>query len=78
MARIPLIEENDHPELAELIAKVRGGLQGRLPGVPPDRVAALRRAFQALLKDATFLDQAKKMELPIDPLSGLNASLARS
>jgi alkylhydroperoxidase family enzyme len=30
MARVPLIEERDHPELAELIGKVRGGLQGRL------------------------------------------------
>ena len=30
MARIPLIEEREHPELAGVIAKVRGGLQGRL------------------------------------------------
>jgi alkylhydroperoxidase family enzyme len=30
MPRIPLIEEKQHPELAELIAKIRGGLQGRL------------------------------------------------
>jgi alkylhydroperoxidase family enzyme len=33
MARIPLIEENEHPELVELIAKVRGSLQGRLLNV---------------------------------------------
>ena len=30
MARIPLIEERDHPELAELIAKIRGARGGRL------------------------------------------------
>jgi hypothetical protein len=29
----PLIEENEHPDLAELIAKVRGGLQGGLLNV---------------------------------------------
>jgi tripartite-type tricarboxylate transporter receptor subunit TctC len=40
------------------------------PGVPADRVTALRAAFQEMLKDATFLEQAKKMDLPIDALSG--------
>jgi alkylhydroperoxidase family enzyme len=30
MARVPLIEERDHPELAELIAKIRGARGGRL------------------------------------------------
>ncbi len=30
MARVELIEEKDHPELAELIAKIKGGRQGRL------------------------------------------------
>jgi len=30
MARISLIEENDHPELAELIGKIRAGRRGAL------------------------------------------------
>src|SRR5436853_4967558 len=30
MARVPLIEEKDHPELSELIAKIRGARGGRL------------------------------------------------
>ncbi len=30
MARVSLIEERDHPELAELIASIRGGRGGRL------------------------------------------------
>jgi alkylhydroperoxidase family enzyme len=30
MARVSLIEEKDHPELAELIASIRGGRGGRL------------------------------------------------
>ncbi|MBM4296706.1 MAG: carboxymuconolactone decarboxylase family protein [Deltaproteobacteria bacterium] len=30
MARVPLIEEKDHPELAETIAKIKGARGGRL------------------------------------------------
>jgi alkylhydroperoxidase family enzyme len=30
MARVPLIDENDHPELGELIEKFRAGRRGRL------------------------------------------------
>src|ERR1700753_3435141 len=33
MARISLIEENDHPELAELIGKIRAGRRGSLINV---------------------------------------------
>ena len=30
MARVPLIEEKEHPELSELIGKIRGARGGRL------------------------------------------------
>ena len=30
MARVPLIEEKEHPELSELIAKIKGARGGRL------------------------------------------------
>ena len=33
MARIPLIEEKDHPELADLISKIRAGRRGALINV---------------------------------------------
>jgi 4-carboxymuconolactone decarboxylase len=33
MARVSLIEERDHPELAELIAKIRSGRRGKLLNV---------------------------------------------
>jgi len=32
MARVPLIEESDHPELAESIAKIKGARGGRCSG----------------------------------------------
>ena len=40
------------------------------PGVPADRVAALRRAFDATMKDAAFLAEAKKSGMDLDPFSG--------
>jgi hypothetical protein len=40
------------------------------PGVPADRAAMLRRAFDATLRDADFLADAKKLQMEIDPLTG--------
>jgi tripartite-type tricarboxylate transporter receptor subunit TctC len=37
------------------------------PGVPADRVAALRKAFDALMKDKEFLADCEKRKLAIDP-----------
>ena len=38
--------------------------------MPPARVAAMRRAFDATLKDPEFLAEADKLKLEIDPMSG--------
>jgi hypothetical protein len=40
------------------------------PGVPPDRVAALRRAFDAAMADPLFLDEARRVYLDIGTRSG--------
>jgi tripartite-type tricarboxylate transporter receptor subunit TctC len=40
------------------------------PGVPKDRLDALRRAFVETLKDPEFLAAAEKSRLSIDPVSG--------
>jgi tripartite-type tricarboxylate transporter receptor subunit TctC len=40
-------------------------------GVPAERIAALRNAFDLLMKDADFLRQAGEMGLELDPKSGL-------
>jgi tripartite-type tricarboxylate transporter receptor subunit TctC len=39
------------------------------PGVPPDRLAALRRAFDETMKDPEFLAEAERLGLEIEPLS---------
>ena len=40
------------------------------PGVPPERLAALRRAFDETVKDPAFLHEARRAGLDIDPVSG--------
>jgi hypothetical protein len=40
------------------------------PDVPADRLTALRRAFDATMKDKEFLTEAEKVHLEIDPLTG--------
>ncbi len=40
------------------------------PGVPPERVAALRKAFMDMFADKAFLADAQKMGYEISPISG--------
>ncbi len=40
------------------------------PGVPTERVTALRRAFDAMTKDPEFIADAKKMKLTLGPITG--------
>ena len=39
------------------------------PGIPGDRKAALIKAFDATMKDADFLEEAKKLSLDVNPVS---------
>jgi hypothetical protein len=40
------------------------------PGVPAERVEALRRAFDATMKDDGFIADAVKIGFEVDPLTG--------
>jgi tripartite-type tricarboxylate transporter receptor subunit TctC len=40
------------------------------PGVPAERVTALRRAFDATMQDPEFLAEAKKLRIPIEAETG--------
>jgi tripartite-type tricarboxylate transporter receptor subunit TctC len=40
------------------------------PGIPGDRIAALREGFQKMLKDPEFLAEIEKLRLDFDPMSG--------
>jgi len=39
------------------------------PGIPADRLAALRSAFEATMKDVDFVAEAEKLQMEIEPLS---------
>ena len=43
------------------------------PGTPPDRVQALRRAFDATMKDPAFLEEAAKSQMDISASTGEEA-----
>jgi tripartite-type tricarboxylate transporter receptor subunit TctC len=40
------------------------------PNVPPARVDALRRAFDATMKDPAYLAEADKLKIEVEPLTG--------
>jgi tripartite-type tricarboxylate transporter receptor subunit TctC len=40
------------------------------PGVPPERVALLRRAFDAMMKDPAYVEDARKASLDVSPTNG--------
>jgi tripartite-type tricarboxylate transporter receptor subunit TctC len=40
------------------------------PNVPADRVAALRAAFDATMRDPAYLAEAKKLKIDVDPMTG--------
>jgi tripartite-type tricarboxylate transporter receptor subunit TctC len=76
LANVPAL-----PELAQsdegrevLYAAASTGDVGRsiltTPGVPPERLAALRSAFQAMLKDPDFLAACEKRNLMVDGAAG--------
>jgi len=45
------------------------------PGIPADRLAALRAAFEATMKDPGFLADAKRQDLEVRPVSGADADV---
>ena len=49
------------------------------PGVPAERVSALRKAFMAMAKDKAFLELAKSQQLEVEPVGGerIQDALAR-
>jgi tripartite-type tricarboxylate transporter receptor subunit TctC len=69
---VDLAKNDDDRKLLELIANPSA--VGRTftlpPGVPADRLAALRKAFDAMMKDEKFLADAKARNMDVNPLSG--------
>jgi hypothetical protein len=66
------VKDDDSRKVLELIIsqQVFGRPFKLPPGVPADRVAILRKAFDATMNDEAFLADAEKMALEIAPASG--------
>ncbi len=70
-----MVEFGDTPEDKEILNLYGSTAEvGRSvmtpPGVPQDRLAALRKAFDAMLADAEFLAEMEKRKMELDPMSG--------
>ncbi len=69
-----LANNPDDRRLIELV--LSGGALGRplatTPDVPPERVAALRAAFDETVKDPEFLAEAKALNFDVDPIHGVD------
>jgi tripartite-type tricarboxylate transporter receptor subunit TctC len=70
-----MIELARTPEDKQVLALyASGAVIGRsvlaTPKIPADRVKALRAAFDAMLKDAQFLNEIEKTKAEFDPMSG--------
>jgi tripartite-type tricarboxylate transporter receptor subunit TctC len=46
------------------------------PGTPAERVALLRKAFDAVTKDPSFLSEAKRQRIDINTLDGAETAAA--
>ena len=68
---LDLVSGHDKDVLELILIRQEMGRPFALPpGVPADRIATLRRAFDATLKDPAFAAEAQKINLEIDPLTG--------
>jgi tripartite-type tricarboxylate transporter receptor subunit TctC len=69
---VELARNDDEKQVlsAIMVAAEVGSAFFTTPGVPPERLTALRRAFDATMKDPEFLADAKKIKLTVGPMAG--------
>jgi tripartite-type tricarboxylate transporter receptor subunit TctC len=69
---VDLAKSADQRKLLELIfaRQVMGRPFLAPPGIPQERVAALRKAFMDTMKDKDFVDVTEKAKMEINPVSG--------
>jgi tripartite-type tricarboxylate transporter receptor subunit TctC len=73
---VPLLQEiaktEEQRQLIRLISSPEslGSIYLMPPDVPADRLAILRNAFDATMRDSAFLEDAVKLRLYVDPMSG--------
>src|SRR5215210_3436763 len=76
LTEVPLIvdvakTDADRQALRLALARLEFGRPFFLPpNVPPERVEALRRAFDATMRDPAFLAETEKLKIEVEPLTG--------
>lgn len=77
---VPLIQElatnQDDRQVLEILSALPtiGRPIAAPPGVPADRVAILRAAFDAEMKDKKYMAEAKKLKMELNPMGGAELS----
>jgi tripartite-type tricarboxylate transporter receptor subunit TctC len=81
LQNVPLAIKYAKTEEAKELLEIVNGPYGQLarpytvpPGVPPDRLETLQKAFAATMKDPEFLKDAKNSKLEIQPMDGPTAT----
>jgi hypothetical protein len=79
---IDLAKNDDDAALLKLFStpSTIGRAVAAPPGLPPERVAELRRAFVETMSDPAFLRDVERAHLDLEPLAGdaLQAAIANS
>ena len=79
---VDLVKDDNDKKVVELISfsEDMGRPFVMPPGTPKDMVLAVRRGFDATMKDPDFLEDARKGNMEVDPLTGedMEASLKRN
>jgi tripartite-type tricarboxylate transporter receptor subunit TctC len=76
LPNVPLITDKakdaEHLQIIRLIVATQNMARPFFapPGIPADRAAALRKAFDETMKDAEFLAEAEKMKVEVTPMTG--------
>ncbi len=79
LADVPLMQDlarNEHDRQVLTFISADTGISRAIvttPDTPPERVAALRKAFDDTMKDPEFLAEAAKLRLDISPVRGVDA-----
>jgi tripartite-type tricarboxylate transporter receptor subunit TctC len=77
LPNVPLLSElTNDPKSKAALEYICGAFAvgrpiGTTPGVPPERIAALRKAFDETLTDPAFIADAAKMGAEINPMDGV-------
>jgi tripartite-type tricarboxylate transporter receptor subunit TctC len=76
LPNVPLITTLTHDPKKEAVLKLIFSRQtlarpfAAPPGIPPERLRALRDAFDATMRDKDFLAEAQRLDLEVRPVSG--------